>query len=576
MNLIDDDTFNNFSPIFQDYWNRPDLQAYEIEWLFRDIRPEDATKALRLTAVSKKSTEKVDHASDKEQDVEWLKCFYKYLRHIRCYHWDNIRAIDFSNNITKFVTKEQYVQFLYNRRMYLDENFMEFLISNDIVKVNPALEKWQDHSRFEFKYKSVNSSEIKNERCALFLLFNLDIRIYDKYSNITNKFWHANEEAKCLAFSPEGMDSLSDEEVWLWNEYRLYLFEKYGHEGAIYSIMKEIANLGLWGGDIKAYAHKLYDNGYIFDNKIYNVLGIVPEYTKDSPILELYNHWCKMPAWSFEQACYLFIGEEPKIDYVTTSYSMLSRVKITTIGSSIFSRDNSSNEKEKSIKLFNFRISQENIMYMQGYYKSVDMYKLLALSEAVGDCTSYEFNPNYDWRHLTYAEMYNKPPKEHIKVYKPQDIVKWLFNNTEIAPPKLLIDCLFSDDVDLKDELLGVSDKRKEYIKSLHNQTVYRTAKDWQPFLTEVSLFVYSALLVLNGSKRKKQPSKVEIIKYIKEVLNKQGIKYKKFSDETLSKQIAIDSQDLRYSGNNTINDLQAIEKHIIASIQKHKSTLEL
>ena len=134
-------------------------------------------------------------------------------------------------------------------------------------------------------------------------------------------------------------------------------------------------------------------------------------------VFEFYEYWVGRKAWSFEQSCSLFMGKTPLKDFVDSNFVYYG------IGRRPPQINLIENSREKSF----IRIERDEIIYFDEYGRAIYFDILLALAEAVGDIQSYKFR--------------------EVIVYKPQDIIKWIINNTSIAPPKPLIDILFKDEV---------------------------------------------------------------------------------------------------------------------------------
>jgi hypothetical protein len=175
------------------------------------------------------------------------------------------------------------------------------------------------------------------------------------------------------------------------------MFEGFDH-WFIIELVEKAKKLNIWNSNFSVYAQNLHNEGFIFKKEIYDVLHhlkITVQYEENGRATQFYKKYLKEGAWTLTEAVLLFKGEDPNNNFFFYDVSQNPH-------SIIFE------EKEpKFWESFN-----KEFLPLETRLKR---YRLIG------------------------KISYGTNEKTGEILYKPEEIIPWLLNNTDYIPPAALL-----------------------------------------------------------------------------------------------------------------------------------------
>ena len=274
------------------------------------------------------------------------------------------------------------------------KNSKNFLNSIDAFTYDENVKYYMNHKNFCIDIKNVNLANIDNIQDAFAILMGLEAEYLQRYLDLN----------EVIINSDENLDEqilLNDDDRWFHSEYESFT-RSYFYDGDIDIIVlyQQSTTEDLWTGHLHEYVSKLYNSGIVLRCDIQEALqdfGIFLQYDKDSWVYRMYHAWQEKRAWTFKEALYLFKGcalDTPR--------------KIVDL------RQNS------------WLLNLET----QSVWNAVSRQQL-CLKDLLR-------------RHVAiFPELEEFRYQEHT-YYRPEQIILWLCENTNLLPPPILVDIIYS------------------------------------------------------------------------------------------------------------------------------------
>lgn len=289
----------NFKPDYEDWWKRKTLKMEDVIWLILGINPNDVN-CYREYEISNKPKD------------PWYWAFYNYVELI----YPGRRIGEYYSIYSKIldgVKKKDAFQIIYNHHNPIHSDALSFAKSHGLIKTEEKLEKYTDHNLFILDCNKFAPSFVTTEIQALGALLGFSPSYFERYKGLFDK---VQDEINRVGYFY--LYSLTSEERWFYDEFTKCIIEQCDEHDPIFLFDKlnHLTNLKIWKNDFPLYVQESYEEGFSFDQDVYNALfqvGIsMPEYKKDSWAIKYYEEWIKRkPVWDAITASCLYRGGNP-------------------------------------------------------------------------------------------------------------------------------------------------------------------------------------------------------------------------------------------------------------------------
>jgi hypothetical protein len=399
----------DFTPNYEDWWNKPDLTKEELIWLMVGISPQDMSHYRTLEG-------KTDKTPDEEK---WCQNFFNYFdnKHLFWRYGSN-RHQEYEQCAISWDNKKQFIQDAYNAFITIDDGFLDYLESKGDFQKNPDLEKYKGWRQYQLDLKNADFDwKINTEEEAFAVFLGLLPESFKRYYALKLKKENRNKRLPFYLW----LNELSPDDTWFFLLYQKFLRDTLPVSD---TLIDDLKRLNLWpkvsefvkpwvNSNFSNYVKALHNQGAVFSRSFMKAFKkhVLPDwdwqYEAGSRVWKEYQHWVnKEKVWTFEQAIFLFTGKNPPRQ--KGNYGEEITVYLTDYDLKI---EYSAYEKRYVITAF------EPDEYRDSGLKLFDIKERLENHVLSGDITGCD--------------------KENTK-FKAKDIYKWLRENTVHQPPLAL------------------------------------------------------------------------------------------------------------------------------------------
>ncbi len=375
----------NFKPDYAKWWKKKNIGHDDLCWLLQGVDPDHVTKARKLENKEKSAEEN-----------SWLWQFNRQLPPFLSNDFSNYKKL-----LSPYKDKQKLINHAYDSYLKIPPDFLDFLVSIKVIKKDEKLEKYKNHSLYTLDYNTLSPQDITSENEALSVLLGLQFEYFAQFIALNER--QTNEPKDSDGFAAYAR--FSSEERWFYSEYRQFLEKQYYDITAV-PLINHVVNaakaLNLWKGNFNDYVQKLYNEGVIFKEDVYEQLlphGITVDIAHDSWALKFYKYWISQGGWTLKEAVSLFKGSDPRKNH-RSLIDVSQNTWILNYDSHCLSWD----EFENTV---------------------VQLDERLARHTAIQEISHYEMGKDV--------------------LYKPAEIVAWLQKHTVYLPPKALLMALGND-----------------------------------------------------------------------------------------------------------------------------------
>lgn len=343
----------------------------------------------------------------------------------------------------------------------------EFLAMQELDK-----KAYQEH---ELGFKNLKLENVNNEEKAITFLLCVE----------HNNFMRFYKLQECVENNNESDDiklSTTDERFFIG--YIEFLSSKYPkfYWKNIINVFRSAKSFNFWSNNFASYIQNLHDKGFIFKEIVYSELeklDIRVKYTEHGWARKFYKRWINYKSWTLKEAVCLFKGEDPEdCSGFYRQYLMYIRES-----NHIFFHDISQNPENLLSK--NFFDANSILPFSDKQPLAWDI-----LENSFVDLEERLRRARLG-NHMSYKKC--KEKGEYL--YVPEEIVRWLLENTLHTPPKALLQVLKIDESE---------ESEKQSIKE--NQKVPRKLKKPRKNLHELHKLI-GIVIVKLGFKDKTAPA---------------------------------------------------------------------
>ncbi len=304
----------DFTPNYEDWWNKPDLTKEELIWLMVGISPQDMSHYRTLEGKTDKTPDEEKWCQNFSNYFDNKYLFWRYgsNRHQECEQcaisWDN---------------KKQFIQDAYNAFIAIDDGFLDYLESKGAFQKNPDLEKYKGWRQYQLDLENADFDwRINTEEEAFAVFLGLEPGNFKRYYALKLKKENRNKSLPFYLW----LNELSPDDTWFFLLYRKFLRDTL----PVYdTLIDDLKRLNLWpkvsesvkpwvNSNFSGYVKALHNHGVVFSPSFMRAFKkhVLPDwqwgYDENSEIWQFYHHWVKrVPTWTLEEAVDLFKGYDP-------------------------------------------------------------------------------------------------------------------------------------------------------------------------------------------------------------------------------------------------------------------------